>query len=151
MTLVEHKVAWRRLTTADGVAVDGENGLPVDDDVARQLLADLLAKQFTLNFRSADQRPDEIRYAQRLTSSATLIPATGNAFRIRKIGWVPYDDPNTVTLRWADVGAGVRNIWQANATQQTVYETGDVDRALEIVLFNGKPIDVNVHYEEITP
>jgi site-specific DNA-cytosine methylase len=106
---------------------------------------------FSKEFRSADSRPTESRYAERMIASSTITPAAGKAIRIRKIGWLPYDEPNTVLLRWADEGSGAKNIWRSNATQQTILETGETDRVLEVVLFNTKPIDVNVHYEEITP
>lgn len=103
-----------------------------------------------LGFRAADLRPTEVRYAARLTADHTITPTSGKAIRVRKIGWVPFDEPNSVLLEFADTGSGAKTIWRASATQQTVLDTGATDQSLEITLYNGQPIDVNVHYEEVT-
>lgn len=114
-------------------------------------LATEVTVAFAKDFRSADERPAELRYAQALTAGDSIVPAAGKALRIRKIGWLAQNNPNSVTLRWADTGSGVKNIWKSVATQQTVYETGAANRGLEVVLDNANPVDVNIHYEEITP
>jgi len=91
----------------------------------------------------------EQRYAATLTADDTIACPAGGRLLVRKFGWLAVGDPNTVLLRWADVGGGVLPIWQAVATQQTVMELGEVDRDLEIVLATSDPVDANVHYEEL--
>lgn len=104
---------------------------------------------FMRSFWAGDARPSEVRYAKLLTLSDAIVPVKGTALRLRKIGWDPVDGPNEVLLQWRDDGHGARPIWRGRTTEQFVCETGDIGRALDIVLLTANPVSVNLHYQVI--
>lgn len=94
---------------------------------------------------------DLIPYAQRLTSSDSIMPASGKAIELVWCLIIPSafnDAENLVTISMTFGGVS-KNIYATPAVGRSAVFIGDVDEPLVITLENSWPVAVNLQYREI--
>ena len=109
---------------------------------------DTLASVLATVFRRYGTVATRIPYADRLTSSHSIIPTTGKRIRLIWVQVLPATITNPTGNKVIIKFRTTSNIYSGEVVGHWDTFEGAVDEPLDITLANAEPVDVNVHYEE---